>query len=435
MVLAGTSIKAVTAVKNLIYTGVCCLDDDEDELILPEILETLCIFGIEVSSSSFIFTTEPEDDGQNGSNNPPSDNQEVGAVQGAAPIEWSKVKLEREQHSKCPRPLEVKGEVKAEKNGNICEKDSVVKDLNMGNTFKEINCGEIREDGSKSVAKRRKSFYWFNGVQCAVEGCGKMLYSRGTMEDHMRKTHGAEKLSCPRPNCEAKYSSSWGLKLHLRGHDKGVEKFFCPRTNCGMFFISSWGLKVHLRGHDEKVKLFCPRPDCKAILTSSWGLKLHLCKHDKEDKVIRIVKTKKMKKQESLEIVEQQKEADALKQKSIGLKSHKGKKAADKRSPESELKFNDRKKRADKKCEVEGCLRMFPPGCDYKRGDHMRMEHGQSKLFCQQCEASYFSKDGLNRHVKKVHKGGNGSIKEEIVKVEDVKVEETDFEVLDMEIF
>ena len=150
MVLAGTSIKAVTAVKNLIYTGVCCLDDDEDELILPEILETLCIFGIEVSSSSFIFTTEPEDDGQNGSNNPPSDNQEVGAVQGAAPIEWSKVKLEREQHSKRPRSFEVKREVKAEENGNICEKDSVVEDLNMGNTFQEINCGEIREDGSKS---------------------------------------------------------------------------------------------------------------------------------------------------------------------------------------------------------------------------------------------------------------------------------------------
>jgi len=58
VVLAGTSIKAVAAVKDLVYTGTCHLD----ELILPEILETLAVLGIEVSCNSFNFKTEATDD-------------------------------------------------------------------------------------------------------------------------------------------------------------------------------------------------------------------------------------------------------------------------------------------------------------------------------------------------------------------------------------
>merc|ERR1719222_1583563 len=61
------------------------------------------------------------------------------------------------------------------------------------------------------------------------------------------------------------------------------------------------------------------------------------------------------------------------------------------------------KKRADIKCDVEGCLARFSPKKKTLE-DHMRMEHGQSKLVCQMCEASFFSQDGLSRHMKKVHK-------------------------------
>ena len=83
----------------------------------------------------------------------------------------------------------------------------------------------------------------------------------------------------------------------------------------------------------------------------------------------------------------------------------------------------------------------------------MRMEHGQSKLVCQMCEASYFSQDGLSQHVKKKHKSEIAATKHEVEyqrdkdnatstvgNVEDkspiaVKVQEPEVEVLDMEIF
>ena len=44
----------------------------------------------------------------------------------------------------------------------------------------------------------------------------------------------------------------------------------------------------------------------------------------------------------------------------------------------------------------------------------MRMEHGQSKLICEMCETSYFSRDGLTRHMKKLHKGENDATKRDL---------------------
>merc|ERR1711971_1182728 len=61
------------------------------------------------------------------------------------------------------------------------------------------------------------------------------------------------------------------------------------------------------------------------------------------------------------------------------------------------------KKRVDIECDVEGCMARFSP-YNQRKEDHMRMEHGQSKLICQMCEASFFSQDGLSRHMKKMHK-------------------------------
>jgi len=51
VVLTGVSIKAVTAAKDLICTGSCVLD----EAMIPEVLQTVGILGIEVSAGSFYF--------------------------------------------------------------------------------------------------------------------------------------------------------------------------------------------------------------------------------------------------------------------------------------------------------------------------------------------------------------------------------------------
>ena len=80
----------------------------------------------------------------------------------------------------------------------------------------------------------------------------------------------------------------------------------------------------------------------------------------------------------------------------------------------------------------------------------MRMEHGQSKLICEKCEASYFSLDGFKRHMKKGHKEVNNATKRNLGDKDNVtvnngnmrekspiavNVKETEVEVLDMEIF
>jgi len=58
-VLMGTSIKAVTAVKELVYTGTCQLDKvSQLEESVAEILETMRVLGIEVTINSFSLETE-----------------------------------------------------------------------------------------------------------------------------------------------------------------------------------------------------------------------------------------------------------------------------------------------------------------------------------------------------------------------------------------
>jgi len=193
----------------------------------------------------------------------------------------------------------------------------------------DVVCTDEGKSGSNAGARMK-------AVKCVFIGCEKMFYSHRDMEDHMRRRHGAEKLSCPRPSCEAEFGSWWGLKRHIKtGHEKQVQQV---------------------------------------------------------------------------------------------------------------------KKRAVIECKVEGCLKKFLPyNLNQRREDHMRKEHGQSKLICQLCKASYFSKEGLHLHMKRVHKGENDATERELGDKKDnatssvgkvgdmypiaVKVQELEVEVLDMEIF
>jgi len=70
VVLTGVSIKAVTAAKDLICTGSCVLN----EAMIPEVLQTVGILGIEVSAGSFYF--------ENGAIIIPSLNRPTSAVDG-----------------------------------------------------------------------------------------------------------------------------------------------------------------------------------------------------------------------------------------------------------------------------------------------------------------------------------------------------------------
>ena len=206
------------------------------------------------------------------------------------------------------------------------------------------------------------------------------------------------------------------FKDHIRAH--GAEKLTCPRS-----------------------KLTCPRPNCKKEFVSLGGFKLHVRGHDHDEKEKNklknikneIIKTRAV-------VVNQLKKTGAMKLKSM----------------EAKLKSKE-KRRVYTECEVEGCSKRYPPGCGYlrRREDHMRMKHGHSKLQCGECDATYFSTDGLNCHVKKAHRSGKNATKGDSGRIRskdmdrmkaavdkademspiEVKVNEPEFEVLDMEIF
>ena len=100
------------------------------------------------------------------------------------------------------------------------------------------------------------------------------------------------------------------------------------------------------------------------------------------------------------------------------------------------------------KCPVKGCKKRFSAG-NPRRGDHMRKEHGAKKLLCQFCEASFFSRDGMNKHIRlshdkhivppmpEVENTGNwdSSDKTKVVSQISQMTHDSEVEVLDMEIF
>jgi len=220
--------------------------------------------------------------------------------------------------------LKVKNRERAENNfhfSSIVEAEGVV-----GDALKDVNCpkGKVKS------------------VECSVKRCGKMFHSRQDMEDHMRGSHSAEKLSCPKPGCEVDFVSRWGLQCHIKNY------------------------------------------------------------HNLKDRaLVSKLKNKKNQPKTPELAVNQLRKTGTLKQ---------------------------YKRKANKECSVEGCLKKFYTEC--LREDHMRIEHGRSKLICQKCEASYFTRDWLNRHMKKVHTGESEARKSIVVKVQEPEVE-----VLDMEIF
>ena len=68
---------------------------------------------------------------------------------------------------------------------------------------------------------RRRMADGFYRHHCQEGGCQKKFSSRGHLNDHMRKSHGDEKLRCTR--CASQFCSTVGLRRHMRSHHKEAE--------------------------------------------------------------------------------------------------------------------------------------------------------------------------------------------------------------------
>lgn len=77
-------------------------------------------------------------------------------------------------------------------------------------------------------------------------------------ENRREKTKGARLYVCEIDGCDKKYTSSFGLKYHMKeGHSQEkmnvFKPFGCPFEGCGKKYKNSNGLKYHIRHyHDDQ---------------------------------------------------------------------------------------------------------------------------------------------------------------------------------------
>jgi len=210
VVLAGTSIRAVAAAKDLIYTGTCYLD----KLTLPEFLETLAILGVEVSSKSFSFKTKFTDWKRSASNHPSSEILEFGDVKEAS------VSACEENSGDIDDPLDIKEEtedvVEALEGITVGEAfhvesclNTICSRLNMGKINKEVQVKipKLKIVGKRSLDIKERIF------ACHVKGC-KLFKNKLSLESHVKIVHFKEKShQC---HCLKKFISKKNLNRHLK---------------------------------------------------------------------------------------------------------------------------------------------------------------------------------------------------------------------------
>jgi len=312
VVLAGISSKAVTAVKDLIYSGTCNLS----ELKLPEILETLAVLGIEVSGKSFSFQTKSTDD--DASNRTSSEFQDFGDVEEA----HSAGNYVYENVKKDLGGTEADGAMTKEESGEVV---GVFEGITVGKAFHHVessllstsfkvnwqNTGKINKDVQVKIPKlkmgEKLSLHMKENTRCSQ--CLKKFRRADAMKRHIKNVHTKDQPyqcnkcmrkfgksanltrhievvhnketphACPQPGCAQKF----GLKLDLKRHMMKVHDFEkshpCVEQNCDEKFLQLRDLKDHLRRAHGAAELVCGIQNCAATFTFRSSLFRHKRKY------------------------------------------------------------------------------------------------------------------------------------------------------------
>ncbi|XP_050312487.1 zinc finger protein OZF-like [Anthonomus grandis grandis] len=109
--------------------------------------------------------------------------------------------------------------------------------------------------------------------------CGKKLYSKSGLADHMNIHQGLKPHKCE--FCGTGFANSTTLRLHVRRHT-GERPYKC--TMCEKAFIQSHSLKAHLRLHSGE-RPFCCSLCGKGCITSN-ALRQHMRSTHKVDDVV-----------------------------------------------------------------------------------------------------------------------------------------------------
>jgi len=278
VVLPGTSFKAVAAVKDLIYSGTC------HELNLPEILETLAVLGIEVSSNSFIFQTKSTDDGKTVSNHSSSQFQDSGlAVASSANSDVYESVKEDLEGAEADDAMKTKEETEAGV--------ETFEGINVGEAFHNVesslstSCKDNRENTGKVVQVKISKLKMGEKLSlhtkerifaCDVIDCKIKFKSERNLKRHIQSVHIKEKPhQCDQ--CMKKFSQ----KVHLKKHTNAVHNKEKPHqcNQCLEKFSQKNTLKMHIiYVHETEKPLACPQPGCTEMFKLKRILKRHMIK-------------------------------------------------------------------------------------------------------------------------------------------------------------
>jgi len=283
VVLVGSSVKAVAAVKNLVYTGTCLLDRP----ILPEILDTLTALGIKVSKESFTLEAKTVNN-VTCSTPTPFDIQDASVVTGAVSngVLGTSREVEENEDDRSGTVKEVCGDEAETFHASTVGKVSQ-STVNCSTRGHEEKLTAQKEEIHRKSAKIRIPKLKTNELSskentftCRHSGCKLGFALKDSLRLHIKNLHPKKKLySCDRPGCNSAYVYKFGLTEHVKivhTKEKLGKKYHCSEPGCGLTvrFKDKRGLQDHRRSEHGAEKLICKSENCTKTFTNSrslWG--------------------------------------------------------------------------------------------------------------------------------------------------------------------
>ena len=374
----------MAAVRDLVYKGTCYLDEVAfsclrygtftsqihlHQLILPEILETLGVLGIEVSSDSFSSNTE----------NAEAVRGFCSGISTRSPLRESAVAHEKSSIDPLESVKEELGDINADNAINVKEE---VKDV--VNTFEGITVESIW-----STSPKKKSDLKFQELQVS--------------KLNLREQHCEEKdaFSCLYPTCKLVFESRDLLKLHIESQHSSEKPLFSKDHGSKSVFVKKGSMKAYIQS--ELTKSFdCDFKDCNMAFTTKVTLKRHIKSvHSKEKPYQCSQCLKKFNRKSHLTA-----HIEDL---------HMHNKVEPYQCDQCFKKFSQKshltrhigivhKKEKPHACSQPGCAEMFGLKLNLRR--HMIKVHNHEKPFpCveQNCDEKFIERKNLRDHLRKAH--------------------------------
>uniref|UniRef100_A0A3B3CSK9 P43 5S RNA-binding protein n=1 Tax=Oryzias melastigma TaxID=30732 RepID=A0A3B3CSK9_ORYME len=114
-------------------------------------------------------------------------------------------------------------------------------------------------------------------LKCSNTGC--MM----TFDSHIaRKAHEKKHASFTCGVCKKTYNKAGALRRHKRTHASHKPVLLCPRPNCQAYFTTTFNLQHHIRKvHLQLLKYKCSFPDCpRTFAMRQESMHRHLVRHD-----------------------------------------------------------------------------------------------------------------------------------------------------------